>query len=67
MLLWETRPLLQREQVEAVTINIGAACIDAAFTKALQDDVVHVKSSIAAHLNKAVDQARRGDNKLLRS
>jgi transposase len=41
--------------------------IKAAQSKAPQADVVHDKFHISAHLNEAVDQVRRGENKQLRS
>jgi transposase len=65
--LWETLPETQREQVEAVAVDMWQPYIKAAAAKAPQADVVHDKFHIAAHLNEAVDQVRRGENKQLRS
>lgn len=65
--LWETLPQSQREQVEAVAIDMWPPYIKAAQVKAPQADAVHDKFHIAAHLNEAVDQVRRGENKQLRS
>ena len=65
--LWETLPETQRQQVEAVAVDMWPPYINAAEVKAPQADVVHDKYHIAAHLNEAVDQVRRGENKQLQS
>ena len=65
--LWETLPQTQREQVEAVAVDMWQPYIKAAEAKAPGADVVHDKFHIAAHLSEAVDQVRRGENKQLRS
>ena len=65
--LWETLPQTQREQIKAVAADMWPAYINAAAVKAPKADVVHDKFHIAAHLNEAVDQVRRSENKQLRS
>jgi transposase len=66
-MLWETLPEAQRRQVKAVAVDMWQPYIKAAQSKAPQADVVHDKFHISAHLNEAVDQVRRGENKQLRS
>lgn len=65
--LWETLPESQREQVEAVAMDMWQAFMNAAKAKAPNADIVHDKFHIAAHLNEAVDQVRRRESKQLNS
>ncbi len=63
--LWKSLPDTQRENVEAVATDMWTPYVTAAQSHAPQADVVHDKFHIAKHLNEAVDQVRRAENKQL--
>lgn len=63
--LWESLPPKQRGQVEAVALDMAPAFIGASAKAVPQAALVHDKFHIAKHLNEAVDQVRRKENKQL--
>ena len=64
--LWESLPEDQRQQVEAVAIDMWQAFENSVQTHAPQADIVHDKFHIAKHLNEAVDKVRRQEHKALK-
>jgi len=65
--LWESLPKSQREQVQAVAMDMSSAYEEATHKMAPQAEIVHDKFHVAKHLNEAVDQVRRAENKELQS
>jgi transposase len=63
--LWETLPESQRRQVKAVAMDMWKPYENAASEMVPEADVVHDKFHVAKHINEAVDQVRRAENKLL--
>lgn len=64
--LWEALPEEQQGQIEAVAIDMWPAFTNSVKTHAPQAEVVHDRFHISKHLNEAVDQVRRQENKSLR-
>lgn len=63
--LWEALPEEQREQVEAVAMDMWQAFENSAAKQAPQADIVHDRFHISKHLNEAVDKVRRKEHKAL--
>lgn len=63
--LWETLSEKQRGQIEAVAMDMWEPFLQATLKRAPQAAVVHDKFHIASHLNEAVDQVRRKEQKEL--
>lgn len=63
--LWETLPAAQRQQVEAVAIDMSAAFAEAARLAVPQAAIVYDKFHVAKHLNEAVDKVRREEHRRL--
>lgn len=63
--LWDTLSEKQRGQIEAVAMDMWEPFLQAALKRAPQAAVVHDKFHIASHLNEAVDQVRRKEQKEL--
>ena len=64
--LWKTLSDEQREQVEAVAVDMWAAFVNSAAEHVPEADIVHDRFHIAKHLNEAVDQVRRAEHKSLK-
>src|SRR5690606_3122720 len=64
--LWEALPEEQQGQIEAVAIDMWPPFTNSVKTHAPQAEVVHDRFHISKHLNEAVDQVRRQENKSLR-
>ena len=65
--LWEKLPETQQKKIKAVAMDMWPAYINSAQAKVPDADIVHDKFHIAKHLNEAVDQVRRAENKQLRA
>ena len=65
--LWQTLPESQRQQVQAVAMDMSSAYEKATQQFAPQAAIVHDKFHVSQHLNEAVDEVRRKENKLLQS
>jgi transposase len=63
--LWDTLPEPQRQEVEAVALDMWEPFLNATKAKVPQAALVHDKFHVAAHLNEAVDQVRRAEHKEL--
>ena len=63
--LWDTLPQKQRQQVEAVALDMWEPYLKASQAQAPQAALVHDKFHVAAHLNEAVDRVRRAEHKQL--
>lgn len=57
--LWEALPELQRKQVEAAAMDMGAPFIAGTAQAAPQADIVHDRFHVSKPLNEAVDATRR--------
>ncbi len=64
--LWETLPQEQISQIEAVAIDMSQAYENSVRNKAPQAAIVYDKFHISKHLNEAVDQVRRQEQKVLK-
>jgi transposase len=64
--LWKTLTPEQRSEVRAVAMDMWPAYEAAARQNAPQAEIVHDKFHVSKHLNEAVDQVRRAENKRLR-
>lgn len=64
--LWKTLSNEQREQVEAVAMDMWVAYANSAEEHVPQADIVHDRFHIAKHLGEAVDQVRRAEHKALK-
>ena len=64
--LWKDLPDQQREQIEAVAVDMWPAFANSIETNAEQAEIVHDRFHISKHLNEAVDQVRRQEHKLLK-
>lgn len=64
--LWEALPHEQKEQVEAVAVDMWPAFTNSVETNAKQAEIVHDRFHISKHLNEAVDQVRRQEHKTLK-
>jgi transposase len=65
--LWKTLPPAQREQVRGVAMDMWDPYIGSTREHAPQAEIVHDKFHVSKHLNEAVDQVRRQENKRLRA
>jgi transposase len=65
--LWQTLPESQRQQVQAVAMDMSSAYEKATQEFAPQAAIVHDKFHVSQHLNEAVDAVRRKENKDLQS
>jgi len=64
--LWKALPDEQKEQIEAVAIDMWPAFTNSVETNAEQADIVHDRFHISKHLNEAVDKVRRHEHKALK-
>jgi transposase len=64
--LWESIEPSQREQIEAVTIDMWKAFINSSKKNAKKAAIVFDRFHISKHLNEAVDQVRRKESKSLK-
>lgn len=65
--LWDTLPDDQKEQVEAVAMDMWPAFLGSAAEHVPGADVVHDRFHISKHLGEAVDQVRRSEHKTLKA
>lgn len=65
--LWESLPESQRQKVRAVAMDMSGPYEEATRQLAPQAEIVHDKFHVSKHLNEAVDQVRRMENKELQS
>ena len=65
--LWKTLPESQREKIQAVAMDMSSAYEQATRQFAPQAEIVHDKFHVSKHLNEALDQVRRTENKDLQS
>ena len=65
--LWKTLPAKQRGKIKAVAVDMWPAFLNATEIYANNADVVYDRFHVSKHLNEAVDQVRRQENKALRS
>ncbi len=63
--LWDTLTEKQREQIEAVAMDMWEPFLKATTKQAPETEVVHDKFHVAAHLGEAVDKVRRKEHKEL--
>jgi transposase len=63
--LWESLPETQRSQVTVAVMDMSGPYEEATVQCAPQAVIVHDKFHISKHLNEAVDQVRRTENKAL--
>lgn len=63
--LWDTLTAEQRQEIEAVAVDMWEPFMKAIGNKAPQAALVHDKFHVSAHLNEAVDQVRRAEHKEL--
>lgn len=63
--LWDTLTPEQRAQIEAVALDMWEPFMNATRAKVPAAALVHDKYHVAAHLNEAVDQVRRAEQKEL--
>lgn len=66
-LLWKTLPVDQREQVEAVSLDMWKPYAESAQRHAPQAEIVHDKFHVAKYLNEAVDEVRRQEHNALQA
>ncbi len=64
--LWKDLSDEQKQQIEAVAIDMWPAFANSVEANAQQAEIVHDRFHISKHLNEAVDQVRRSENKLLK-
>lgn len=65
--LFETLSKKQRDAVEAVVMDMWIAFENSALKKTPNADIVYDKFHVSAHLNKAVDNVRKNENRKLLS
>lgn len=65
--LWESLPLEQREEIEAVSVDMWKAFIGSAQKNAKNASIVFDRFHVSKHLNEAVDRVRRQESKALRT
>jgi len=65
ILAWKTLTPKQRDQVEAVAMDMWSAYMNAAKIMAPDADVVHDRFHVAGYLNKGVDTVRKQENREL--
>lgn len=64
--LWKCLSAEQKQQIKAVSIDMWQAFENSVLAHAPQAKIVYDKFHIAKHLNEAVDQVRRAENKTLK-
>jgi transposase len=64
--LWEALPEKQKEEIEAVAVDMWPAFANSIKTNAEQAEIVHDRFHISKHLNEAVDKVRRQEHKTLK-
>ena len=64
--LWEAIPEEDKEQIEAVAVDMWPAFANSIEANAEQAEIVHDRFHISKHLNEAVDQVRRQEHKALK-
>lgn len=65
--LWETLSDEQKEQIQAVSMDMWAAFMTSASENVPEAKIVHDRFHISKHLNEAVDKVRRAENKALKA
>jgi transposase len=65
--LWTPLGVEQSHEVEAITIDMWEPYLRITAQAAPQAEIVHDKFRVAKHLNEAVDQVRRAENRQLHS
>jgi transposase len=65
--LWNSLPPSQREKVRGVAMDMWQPYLASTRRQAPQAEIVHDKFHVSKHLNEAVDQVRRRENKALRA
>jgi transposase len=65
--LWNKLPAAQREQVRGVAMDMWEPYLASTREHAPNAEIVHDKFHVSKHLNEAVDQVRRQENKRLRA
>jgi len=65
--LWNSLPAEQRQEVQAVSTDMWQPFVASTREHASQAEIVHDKFHVSKHLNEAVDQVRRRENKSLRA
>jgi len=63
--LWKDLSDGQKQQIEAVAIDMWPAFANSVEANAQQAEIVHDRFHISKHLNEAVDKVRRSENKAL--
>jgi transposase len=63
--LWENLTDKQKDQIEAVAVDMWPAFANSIETNAPRAEIVHDRFHISKHLNEAVDKVRRQENKAL--
>jgi transposase len=63
--LWKELSDEQKEQIEAVAVDMWAAFANSVEANACQAEIVHDRFHISKHLNEAVDKVRRQEHKVL--
>ena len=66
-ILWESLPPAQRDQVLGVAMDMWQPYLASTRRQAPAAEIVHDKFHVSKHLNEAVDQVRRQENKALRA
>jgi transposase len=64
--LWKDLSHEQKEQIEAVAVDMWPAFANSVKTNARQAEIVHDRFHISKHLNEAVDHVRRKEHKTLK-
>jgi len=65
--LWNSLPAAQREQVRGVALDMWQPYLASTQKQAPDAEIVHDKFHVSKHLNEAVDQVRRRENKTLKA
>lgn len=65
--LWNSLPQVQREKVLGVAMDMWQPYLASTRQQAPKAEIVHDKFHVSKHLNEAVDQVRRRENKDLRA
>ena len=65
--LWKALPEVQRQKVRGAAMDMWQPFITSTRAQAPAAEIVHDKFHVSKHLNEAVDQVRRQENKILRA
>ncbi len=65
--LWQTLTPTQRDNVLAVAVDMWEPFMNSSAEQAPNAEIVHDKFHVSKHLNEAVDQVRRQENKTLKA